>query len=142
MRTLCVGVMVALSSLNPALVLDAQTRALPRRAVLGASVEDKNGVEITSVKPGGAAERSGLRVDDVITAIGDDAVSNSTEFVSLVKRQVADHPALFHIRRADIALSIPVTLDHPPNELDPAVITSYEAVSVQGTLRRTCVGSA
>jgi len=130
-------VVVALSFLHFAVVIDAQPGELPRRAVLGAAVADKDGVEITSVMVDGAAERAGLRADDVVTAIGDDAVANSTEFVSLVKRQVTGRPVLFHIRRGDIAMTIPVTLDHAQNEFDPAVITSYEAVSVRGTLRRT-----
>jgi PDZ domain len=132
-------VVVALSLLHFAVVLDAQPRELPRRTVLGAAVADKDGVEITSVTVGGAAERAGLRADDLVTAIGDDTVANSTEFVSLVKRQVTDHPVLFHIRRGDSALALPVMLDNPPNELDSAVTTSYETVTVQGTLRRTLV---
>ena len=136
---LLLRVVVALSFLHFAVVLDAQPRELPRRTVLGAAVVDKDGVEITSVTVGGGAERAGLRPDDLVTAIGDDTVANSTEFVSLVKRQVTDHPVLFHIRRGDIALALPVMLDHPPNELDPAVTTSYETVTVQGTLRRTLV---
>jgi len=55
-RRLCIRV-VALSLVYPAVFLDAQPGELPRRAVLGAAVADKDGVEITSVTVGGAGTR-------------------------------------------------------------------------------------
>lgn len=135
----CPRILLALSLLSCVVTLEAQSDGLARRAILGAAVADKDGVEITSLTPGGPAERAGLRTADVVTGIGDEAVANTSQFVALVKRQVAGRAILFHIRRGSAVLALPVTLEPLPNELDPAVTTSYEAITVQGTLRRTLV---
>lgn len=48
--------------------LSAYSAELPRHAVLGAGVVDKNGVRIALIIHGSAAERGGLRVDDRMKA--------------------------------------------------------------------------
>src|SRR5687767_10255022 len=44
----------------------------PRRAMLGASIDDRDGsILVQQVLPGSSAENAGLRAGDFITAIGD-----------------------------------------------------------------------
>jgi uncharacterized protein len=113
---------------------------LPRHAVLGASIaETDGGVLITSVRPGSSADRGGLRVDDVIHSLGGHAIDNLAEFVSLIKATPTGQPIAFDLKRDNKTLTVQVVLDSAPNENDPLVTTLYEAVSVDGTLRRTLV---
>jgi PDZ domain len=115
----------------------AQSDRLPRHAVLGASAVDRDGVRVSALRPGGAAERSGLHVEDVIVSIGGRPVHTLTEYVASVKAAPSDGPALFQITRGDATLSLPVVLDAAPNETDAMVDTLYQTVVVDSSLRRT-----
>src|SRR5262245_57015996 len=45
-------------------------------AVLNESAEPGRGVKVDSVRPGGPAEKSGLKADDVITAVGSTTIKS------------------------------------------------------------------
>lgn len=104
---------------------------LPRRALLGAAM-DKD-VRVTAIRPGGPADRGGLRVGDVITAAGDTSIPDLAAFLARVKAGPAGVAIEFHIRRGDATLSLPITLEEAPKEAD----TIYGSIEVDGTLRRT-----
>lgn len=120
-----------------AVLLFAVSPALPRHAVLGAGVADRQGVRVSFIRPGSAAERAGLKAGDSIDSIGTTEVHNAAEFVRIVKEEPAGKPIEFHIRRGENAITLPIVLDPAPDEDDPLVDTHYEAVTVDGTLRRT-----
>jgi pimeloyl-ACP methyl ester carboxylesterase len=130
------------AALFVALVASAMAQSnttLPRRSVLGAAATDDGGVRITSVRPGGAADRARLHVGDIVTAVRGQTVQTAAEFASVVKTSPSGRPIPFAIRRGAAALTVSVVLDRPPDEQDPAVETFYGAVSVDGSLRRTLV---
>jgi pimeloyl-ACP methyl ester carboxylesterase len=116
----------------------ASADTLPRRAALGAGVEDKDGgVRVNFVRPDSAAARAGLSVGDVVLAIGGETVATSAGFVARVKTEPAGKPIAVAIRRGGAELSVPVTLGPAPEEHDAHVTTLYESVRIDGTLRRT-----
>jgi hypothetical protein len=115
------------------------TAGLPRHAVLGASVTDTDGVRITFVRPGSAADLGGLRVADVVLSVGGGPVHTSGELVSRVKAGPAGRPIAFGIRRGGVALMLQLILEAAPDERDPLVDTLYQSISIDGTLRRTLV---
>jgi uncharacterized protein len=113
---------------------------LPRRSVLGAGVDTApQGVKVTLVTEASAAERAGLRPGDLVLAIGRLDVTSPTEFASTVKALPAGKPVSFTIVRNGTRTNLRVTVRSAPVEADPQVPTHYEAVWVDGTLRRTLV---
>ena len=112
---------------------------LPRRAVLGAGVAGENGVHVTFVVPDSAAARAGLKAGDAVTSIEAAAPQTAAAFIALVKSEPTGKPLDFHIVRDGVARTLAVTLAPAPEEHDPQVRTSYESVSVDGSLRRTLV---
>jgi alpha-beta hydrolase superfamily lysophospholipase len=131
---------MAVSSVVLALSFAAPARAsLPRHSVLGAVMVDRDGVRISAIRPGGAADRGGLHVDDAVQSFGGDPVRTSAEFVSRVKMEPAGRPVAFRVRRGDAVLTLPITLDTAQDEQDPLVDTLYKSIEVDGSLRRTLV---
>jgi hypothetical protein len=121
---------------------DAHRKAslLPRHAVLGAgAAEADGGIQINVIVPGSAAEHAGLRVADIVTRIGDTPVRTPAEFVARVKAQVGGKAVDFEVLRNGAALKVPVIPAGAPNEMDPAVETLYDSISVDGSLRRTLI---
>jgi alpha-beta hydrolase superfamily lysophospholipase len=115
---------------------------LPRHALLGAGAADaRGGVGINFVRPASPADRAGLRVGDVVTAIGGQPVGDAQGFVAEVKSQAAGRPIPFEIRRGGASVTLPVVLDAAPDEHDPRVVTAYEAITMDDSLRRTLVTS-
>jgi S1-C subfamily serine protease len=101
----------------------AAAESLPRHAVLGAGVVDKDGVRINFIRPKSAADRAGLRLDDVVLAIGGRTVGTSADFVADVRPQAAGKPVDVSIRRGSATLTVPVVLDAAPDEHDALVAT-------------------
>lgn len=138
-RALAAAALALLHPPAPAAAADAPS--LPRHATLGASVGPADGghVKILSVLPGTPAAKAGLRAGDVVDAIGDRQVADAAGFVAAVKAGPAGRPIAFALRRDGAPLTLPVTLAAAPDEQDPQVATLYEAVAVDGSLRRTLV---
>ena len=115
-------------------------KTLPRHSVLGAAItEDAKGPSIQSVIEGSPAQRAHLEAGDVIASIAGAHVADRDAVVDAVRRQPSGVPIVFSIIRKTASLSVPVTLDTAPNEDDPLVVTAYDSVPVDGTLRRTLV---
>ncbi len=113
---------------------------LPRHAVLGAAMLDTpEGPAIGRLLPGGAAERAGFAVGDVVVSVGGTRTATSTDVVDTVRREPAGSPVAFEILRKGAHLESMVTLDRTPDEQDPAVATDYGAISFDRSLRRTLV---
>lgn len=120
-----------------AFAISLSARTLPRRALLGAALVDNDGVRISAIRAGSAADRGGLKTGDVILSVGADAIANTSAAVARVKAGPAGVPIAFRIRRGDDTLSLPITLEAAPQEHDPLVDTIYDSVDVDGSLRRT-----
>lgn len=61
------------------------------------------GVVVTAVRPNSAAERSGIRLGDVITRVGDEEVASVKDFKSLVKTTRKRNSLLVLIKRNNIS---------------------------------------
>jgi uncharacterized protein len=113
---------------------------LPRHSVLGAgAAEVEGGIRVTVVVPNGPAERAGLRVADIVTAINFQQIRTTEAFLAAVKAQPAGKILDFAVMRNGNELTVPVVLATIPNESDPAVKTLYEAISIDGHLQRTLI---
>ena len=72
------------------------------------------GVYIYSVVPGGAAEKSGLKVGDVITKIDDKTVASMEDLTAVKKGYTAGSTSTFTVYRAGTTTTVPVTWESVP----------------------------
>lgn len=113
---------------------------LPRRSIFGSAVAaGDEGVTITSINPGTPAASAGLRVGDVLTEIGPDRVSSPIEFIRAVH-------AVRPLTRITVSFLRSGKLEHvemqllpAPKESDPDVLTEYDSIDVDGSLRRVLI---
>lgn len=118
----------------------APPEPLARHALFGAAATLKNGgVMLTFVAPGGAAAAAGLRVGDVIHAVGTRAVSTTADYYEAFHDAPAGRPVDVAFERNAALAHATVTLGTAPDEADPGVKTLYEQVVVDNSLRRTIV---
>lgn len=121
-------------------VVLAAALTLPRHAVFGAALADKPaGTTVTRVIPGTAAARAGIADGDVLRSLAGVPTPNVAAFLGEMHRLHAGESVTIVTQRGGAAQTIAVALGAPPDENDPAVTTSYEAISVDSTLRRTLV---
>ena len=69
------------------------------------------GAEVLAMVEGSCAERSGLQVGDIITAVGDTAVSGSADLQNEVGSYKASERVIFTVYRGGDTLSLELTLD-------------------------------
>lgn len=122
-----------------ALILAAML-TLPRHATFGAALADKPaGTTVSRVIPGSAASGAGIQAGDVIVRLGDRPTPTVAVFLQTIHGLHAGDAVDVQVKRSTENLTFHVVMGSPPNESDPAVTTLYEAVAVDGTLRRTLV---
>ncbi|MGY2082993.1 S1C family serine protease [Blastococcus sp. SYSU DS0539] len=89
------------------------------RAFLGVTAttaaDDQNrevgtGAEVVIVEPGSAAEEAGLRVGDVVTAVGQRPVTTSTELTAAIRSQAPGETVELTVRRGSDTRTVDVTL--------------------------------
>jgi alpha-beta hydrolase superfamily lysophospholipase len=115
------------------------TPVLARRGALGVGTADTtDGVAVTTVLPGSAAEGAGLRAGDLLKTVDGAAVAANRDFLPKLRR-AAGQAVVLGILRAGAPSTVSVVLTEAPKEIDPLVDTRYEAVEVDGTLRRTLI---
>jgi S1-C subfamily serine protease len=68
------------------------------------------GVEIGSVQPGGAAERSGLLRGDVIVRVGNVTVSTMNDFAAAVRRELPGSSVVLTVWRMGRETTVTLTL--------------------------------
>jgi putative serine protease PepD len=73
------------------------------------------GAQIMSVQDGSPASDAGLRVDDVVTAVGDRAVTSSTELTAAVRSEQPGDKVTLTVRRGSASSKVDVTLDAASN---------------------------
>jgi len=135
MRAVFVALLLALCG---AQAFASPQPTLPRRATLGAVLAPaEGGVAINAVGPNSAAARAGLAAGDVVTRLGEHAVTNPADFRASVAASPTGRAIPLAITRSGAAQTLSVTLDPAPMENDPQIETIYGAVSVDNSLRRT-----
>jgi pimeloyl-ACP methyl ester carboxylesterase len=112
---------------------------LARRGALGIGTADsKDGVAVTAILPGSAGGAAGLRAGDVLTSVDGTAVSLNRDFLAKLRRP-AGRSVTLGVLRAGAPSTLTVVLAEAAKEQDPLVDTRYDAVRVDGSLRRTLV---
>ncbi|MFM7268557.1 MAG: trypsin-like peptidase domain-containing protein [Cyanobium sp.] len=76
----------------------------------------RSGVVVSSLQPGGPAERAGLRAGDVIVAAGGRGVDGPSQLVAVVEKAVVGQPLALRVQRAGENLELRVV----PGELSAA----------------------
>ena len=79
------------------------------------------GVEIMAILEGSCAQKAGLQVGDIITAVGDTQVSTETQLQSAVKDYKAGASVTFTIYRDGNTSTVNVTLDEDNQERQEAM---------------------
>jgi putative serine protease PepD len=93
------------SATHAVLGVNAQT------ASANGSTEVGTGAQIVQVQPGGAAEAAGLRAGDVVTAVGDRAVTSSTELTAVIRSSAPGDTVKLTVLRGGQTTTVEVTLD-------------------------------
>jgi S1-C subfamily serine protease len=81
-----------------------------RTATEGGIRDVGSGAEVLEVTAGSAAEEAGIRVGDVVTALGDRPVTTSTELTAAVRSQAPGETVELTIRRSGSIRTVEVTL--------------------------------
>jgi putative serine protease PepD len=75
-----------------------------------ASGEVGTGAQVVQVQPGGAAEDAGLQAGDVVTAVGDRAVTSSTELTAAIRSSAPGDTVRLTVERGGQTTTVEVTL--------------------------------
>lgn len=76
------------------------------------------GAYVESVVRGSCADRAGIQQKDIIIAVGDAEVSNVTELTRTLRRHKAGDETTVTVIRAGERLTLDITLDEKPRDLD------------------------
>jgi serine protease Do len=93
-------------------VLSVAPRRIPAESgFLGVSFDDTDGqVRITQVSPESAAERHGLKVDDLVRSVDDQEIASGAGFQSAIARKSPGTRVRLRLQRGQEALDLRVTL--------------------------------
>jgi putative serine protease PepD len=97
------------SATHALLGVSATTAAENANSVVG------TGAQLVSVQAGSPASNAGLQVGDVITAVGDRAVTSSTELTAAVRSATPGDSVTLTVRRGQDSSKVDVTLDAASN---------------------------
>jgi putative serine protease PepD len=75
-----------------------------------AAGEVGTGAQVVQVQPGGAAEDAGLQAGDVVTAVGDRAVTSSTELTAAIRSSAPGDTVRLTVERGGQTTTVEVTL--------------------------------
>jgi pimeloyl-ACP methyl ester carboxylesterase len=137
---LCLGIVTTIGQeLRRSGFLGVQVVPVPDATRTARDVPGGVGVLVQTLVDGGSAKAAGLQPNDVVTQIGDHTVTGVADFVQLVKRFRAGDAAGLTIRRDGHPLTVQVPIRARPFEAAADVDVRYDAITVDGTLRRTIV---
>ena len=97
------------------------------------------GVRVLSLVGGGSAEAAGIKVGDVITQLDERKVVNTEDFVATVSQLRAGDSVSIRLTRSGEIRTMRLAVKARPLESSADARTMYEAVTVDGSLRRTIV---
>ncbi|VAX36419.1 hypothetical protein MNBD_PLANCTO02-465 [hydrothermal vent metagenome] len=100
-------------------VVSVEQRAIPERSgVLGIQItQDERGPKISLVFPRSSAERAGLKVGDVVTAIAGNEVKSREQLISFVRKRHTGDLLTLQILRGKNVLVINATLGEAPLQM-------------------------
>jgi S1-C subfamily serine protease len=82
------------------------------RPMLGVSLEDTdNGVTIREIVPGSAAEKAGLKVDDIITKLNDAEIATSADAANAIQALKIGDKLTVEVQRGDATETVEATLE-------------------------------
>ena len=94
-------------------------------ALLGAMVSDSTssnsaaafttGAKVVKLTPGGAAEKGGVKVGDVITKFDDQVITSASELTAAVREVEAGSPATLQVLRSGATVTLQVVLGNAGN---------------------------
>jgi len=100
--------------------IGVEPRDLPAEYVESFKLPIKDGVLITGVLQDGPAGRSGLKPGDVVTAVGERPVANTTQLLNAVAALKPGSEAALGVQRGEQALHVKVTVgQRPPAQRRP-----------------------
>lgn len=100
---------------------------------------NETGILVKSVVEGGSARAADIRADDLITQVNDHKVIDVGDFVQTVKTLRAGDVVTISLRRGSEHLTKRMPVKPRPYESAADVDTAYQAISVDGSLRRVIV---
>lgn len=87
----------------------------PTSGYLGVSLAiEADNARIEAVSPGSAAEKAGLKANDVVLAVGKQAIKDSNALIDTLQRHKAGEVVMLKIQREDKELDLKVTLGKRP----------------------------
>jgi len=105
-------------------------------AVLQQLQPNETGIMVQNVVDGGSAKAAGIQANDIITQVNDHKVTDVNDFIQTARGLRAGDTATIHLRRGADRLARQVLVKPRPFESAPDIDTRYEAVTVDGSLRR------
>jgi pimeloyl-ACP methyl ester carboxylesterase len=118
-----------------------QVVAIPDAIRAEFALPPDTGVLVQSLVEGGSARSAGVQPNDVITGVGDTVVTGVGDFVRIVRNLRAGDVPTLRIRRGGQTLAVATPIRPRPYEQSADAEVHYDAISVDGTLRRTIVTS-
>ncbi|WP_198411865.1 alpha/beta fold hydrolase [Microvirga flavescens] len=113
--------------------------ALPEQHAASGLLPKGEGILIERIIPGSSAEKAGLLKGDVLAKINDDAIRSSADVIGVVRANRAGAALRLSLIRDGKREERIVQLIGQPLETTEGFETIYEAVDVEGVLRRTIV---
>jgi pimeloyl-ACP methyl ester carboxylesterase len=121
-------------------ILIAAALMLPRHAVFGAAVAHKPaGLTVMRVIPASGAASAGVEAGDVIVSVDGAPTADVAAYLAEIHRLHGGQRVTVALKRSGQAIALEVTLGRPLDESDADVTTTYGAIFVDGSLRRTLV---
>ena len=120
--------------------IDTRDAVLPRHAAFGAAMQDRNGkATVSRVIPQSAAAAAGILSGDTIEKVDGATIGDTASFLAYLHTRHAGEKGVVTVVRSGVEKSVAVTFGAPADESDPLAMTSYDAIRVDGTLRRVLV---
>ena len=117
----------------------AATTQLARHGVLGVVPADQHGaVVVIAVRPASAAQQVGLKSGDAIVSLNAKPIASSADLVARLHLPAGSRVTL-GVRRNGKTIVRHVILKAAAKETSPDFDIRYDAVAVEGTLRRTLI---
>ena len=92
-------------------ILGIEVQALDKDLARSLKTEDLEGVVVTRIEPGGAADKAGLRPKDIIRKLNHETVASLDDFRKAVRALEAGEPALVLVERAGSTRFVTIRVD-------------------------------
>jgi serine protease Do len=118
--------------------IGASGQDLTQQMALAAGFSRPTGVILLNVQPGSPAADGGLRVGDIVLAVGDDEIRNVRGLLRAVAGSPIGEAQTFRIRRGDADIRLSVRIEEAPS--DPSVKLMTEPPMEPARMQRPDLG--